>query len=448
LGDYIGQQGIEQVLDFDLRGRDGHQIMEVDARGRIRRKITEDIVKGINNRDFERGKNIRLTIDRDMQKIAWAGLENKVGSVIAMDVNTGEILTMVSRPSFDPTEFGREISHEYWGSILKDENNPMWDRNIQEHYSPGSTFKTISAVAGLETGIIDEKTEIYCNGSFQLGRRRFHCWKKEGHGKVNIYKALRESCDVFFYKLATQMDVDILAKYAMLLGFGSKTGIGLPKETTGLIPTKEWKKKTLKEEWQQGESLSTFIGQSFVLSTPIQLMTAYAAIGNGGKVYRPHYIKEVFNNEGEIIKKTTPELISQIKLKPKTVEIIKKALFEVVNSPTGTAFWYKGSGINMAGKTGTSQVVRFSQDKIYSKCEQLEYRFRHHGLFVAFAPYQDPKIAVAVVVEHGCHGSSAAAPIARDIITEYMKKYHNEMLVRFIASEKKENLVKAKEDEE
>jgi len=448
LGDYIGQQGIEQVLDFDLRGRDGHQIMEVDARGRIRRKITEDIVKGINNRDFERGKNIRITIDRDMQKIAWAGLENKVGSVIAMDVNTGEILTMVSRPSFDPTEFGREISHEYWGSILKDENNPMWDRNIQEHYSPGSTFKTISAVAGLETGIIDEKTEIYCNGSFQLGRRRFHCWKKEGHGKVNIYKALRESCDVFFYKLATQMDVDILAKYAMLLGFGSKTGIGLPKETTGLIPTKEWKKKTLKEEWQQGESLSTFIGQSFVLSTPIQLMTAYAAIGNGGKVYRPHYIKEVFNNEGEIIKKTTPELISQIKLKPKTVEIIKKALFEVVNSPTGTAFWYKGSGINMAGKTGTSQVVRFSQDKIYSKCEQLEYRFRHHGLFVAFAPYQDPKIAVAVVVEHGCHGSSAAAPIARDIITEYMKKYHNEMLVRFIASEKKENLVKAKEDEE
>jgi penicillin-binding protein 2 len=232
------------------------------------------------------------------------------------------------------------------------------------------------------------------------------------------------------------------------LGFGNKTGIALPKETTGLIPTKAWKMKTLKEEWQHGESLSTFIGQSFVLSTPIQLMTAYAAIGNGGKVYRPHYIKEIFNNEGEIIKKITPELISEIKLKPKTVEIIKRSLFEVVNSPTGTAFWYKGSGINMAGKTGTSQVIRFSQDKIYSKCEQLEYRFRHHGLFVAFAPYQDPKIAVAVVVEHGCHGSSAAAPIARDIITEYMKKYHNEMLARLIASEKKENLVKAKEDDE
>ncbi len=448
LGDQIGQQGIEDVLDFDLRGKDGHQIMEVDARGRIRRKITEDIVKGINNLDFERGRNIRLTIDRDLQKIAYAALENKVGSAIAMDVNTGEILAMVSRPSFDPTEFGREISHEYWSSILKDENNPMWDRNIQEHYSPGSTFKTITAVAGLEAGLIDEKTEIYCNGYYPLGRRRFHCWKKEGHGKVDVYKALRESCDVFFYKLATQMDVDVLAKYAKLLGFGKKTGIALPRETSGLIPTKEWKKRTLKEEWQQGETLSTFIGQSFVLSTPIQLLTSYAALGNGGKVYQPHYVKEVFNNEGEIIKKINPQLISEIKLKPKTVEIIKQSLYEVVNSPTGTAFWYKGNGINMAGKTGTSQVVRFSQDKIYTKCEQLEYKFRHHGLFVAFAPHQDPKIAVAVVVEHGCHGSSAAAPVARDIITEYMKKYHNEMLARFIASAKKENVVKSKEDDE
>lgn len=448
LGDYIGQQGIEEVLDVELRGKDGHQIMEVDARGRMRRLITEDIVKGINNKDFERGKNIRLTIDRDLQRVAWAALENKVGSAIAMDVNTGEILAMVSRPSFDPSEFGREISYQYWGSILKNENNPMRDRNIQEHYSPGSTFKTISAVAGLESGVIDEKTEINCNGFFQLGRRRFHCWKKEGHGKVNIYKALRESCDVFFYKLATQLDVDVLAKYSRLLGFGRKTGIALPRETVGLIPDKDWKKKTLKEEWQQGESLSTFIGQSFVLTTPIQLLISYAALANGGKVYRPQYIKEVFNNDGEIIKKINPELISEIKLKPKTVEIIKQGLSEVVNSPTGTAFWYKGNGINMAGKTGTSQVVRFSQDKIYTKCEQLEYKFRHHGLFVAFAPYQDPKIAVAVVVEHGCHGSSAAAPVARDIITEYMKKYQGEMLARFIASGKKENVVNGKEEEE
>ncbi len=448
LGDFIGQQGIEEVLDIDLRGEDGHQIIEVDARGRVRRKITEDILKGVNNKDFKRGKNIRLTIDKDLQKVAWASLEGKVGSAMAMDVNTGEILAMVSRPSFDPSEFGREISHEYWGSILKDENNPMWDRNIQEHYSPGSAFKTISAVAGLETGMIDEKTEVVCNGYFKLGLRRFHCWKKEGHGRVDIYKALRESCDIFFYKLATQMDVDVLAKYAKLLGFGKKTGINLPRETTGLIPTKEWKKKSLKEEWQQGETLSTFIGQSFVLTTPIQLLTSYAALANGGKVYRPHFIKEIFNNEGEIVRKSNPELISEIKLKSKTTEIIKKALYEVVNSPTGTAYWFKGNGINMAGKTGTSQVVRFSQDKIYTKCEQLEYRFRHHGLFVAFAPFLDPKIAVAVIVEHGCHGSSAAAPVARDIITEYLKKYHGEMLARFIASAKKEKVVETKREEE
>ncbi len=448
LGDIIGQQGIEEVLDFDLRGKDGHQIMEVDARGRVRRKITEDIVPGVNNKDFERGKNIRLTIDRDLQKVAWAALENKVGSAIAMDVNTGEILAMVSRPSFDPTEFGREISHTYWSSILKDENNPLWDRNIQEHYSPGSTFKTISLLAGLESGIIDEKTEVICNGSYKLGLRKFHCWKKEGHGRVDVYKALRESCDVFFYKLATQMDVDILGKYAKLLGFGKKTGIGLPRETTGLIPTKEWKKANLKEEWQQGESLSTFIGQSFVLATPVQLLVSYAAIANGGKVFRPHFIKEIFNNEGEIVKKVKPEIISEIKLKPKTVEILRRGLYEVVNNPSGTAYWYKGNGIHMAGKTGTSQVVRFSQDKIYSKCEQLEYKFRHHGLFVAFAPDNDPKIAVAVIVEHGCHGSSAAAPVARDIVTEYLKKYHGEMLARFIASGKNEKVTQGKEEEE
>jgi penicillin-binding protein 2 len=242
--------------------------------------------------------------------------------------------------------------------------------------------------------------------------------------------------------------VDILAKYATVLGFGKKTGVSLPRETTGLIPTKDWKKKSLKEEWQQGETLSTFIGQSFVLSTPIQLLMSYSALANGGKVYRPHYIKEIFNNEGQIIKKVNPELISEIKLKQKTSEIIKKALFEVVNSPTGTAYWFKGNGINMAGKTGTAQVVRFSQDKIYTKCEQLEYKFRHHGLFVAFAPFNDPKIAVAVVVEHGCHGSSAAAPVARDIVTEYLKKYHGEMLARFIASGKKEKVVRIKSEEE
>jgi penicillin-binding protein 2 len=374
-------------------------------------------------------------------------MDQKVGSVIAMDVNNGEILAMISRPSFDPSEFGKGVSQKYWSSLLKDENNPLRDRNIQEHFSPGSTFKTISAIAGLEEGIIDEKTETFCNGSFKMGTRRVHCWKKEGHGKVNVVKALRESCDVFFYKLATQMDINILAKYAFLFGLGKKTGIDLPRETTGLIPTREWKRKNIKEEWQGGETLSVMIGQSFVLTTPIQLLQAYAALANGGKIYRPHYIKEVFNNDGEILKKGEGEVVSSFRLKPKTLEIVKKGLFEVVNSPHGTAYSFRGEGINMVGKTGTSQVVRLSQDKIYLKCEQLNFKYRHNGLFVGFGPADDPKIAVAVVVEHGCHGSSAAAPVARDIIAAYMKKYHGDLLAKYLKTQKKDNLVRVQEDE-
>ncbi|MFZ9001598.1 MAG: penicillin-binding protein 2 [Bacteriovoracaceae bacterium] len=424
LGDFIGHSGVEEKFDKTLRGKDGYQFIEVDARGRVRKTILENnIYKGIKNKKITAGNNIRLTIDRDLQVEAYKALDGKVGSAVAIDVHSGEVLAMVSRPGYDPTQFSRGLTSQYWSSLVNDEHNPLRDRAIQEHYSPGSTYKTITAIAGLEEKLINEKDEVHCPGYFVLGRRRFHCWKKNGHGKVNVVKAIRESCDVFFYKLATKLDIDVLAKYSKALGLGTKSGISLPREIPGLIPTKDWKLKSSGEEWQLGETLSCVIGQSFVLTTPLQLAMSYMTLANGGVLYKPRIVKEVFDNDGNITYSGQKTVISKNTISPKTMNLIKKGLYQVVNHPKGTAWWYRGRGIKMAGKTGTSQVVRFSSDKIYHKCEDLEYKYRHHGLFTAYAPEHNPRIAISVVVEHGCHGSSAAAPVARAIATKYMEKY-------------------------
>ncbi|MCY4524737.1 MAG: penicillin-binding transpeptidase domain-containing protein, partial [Halobacteriovoraceae bacterium] len=307
------------------------------------------------------------------------------------------------------------------------DKNPLRDRTIQEHYSPGSTFKLITAIAAMEEGIVDENTLIPCKGVFRSGRRNFHCWRWSGHGKVNVVQALRESCDVYFYKIATKLDIDILARYARLFGLGRKTGVGLPRETTGLIPTKEWKKKRNGKDWHQGETLSCAIGQSYILTTPIQLALTYAVIANGGKLFKPRIIKEIFSNSGEIKQKDEPEVVSQIDLGTKTLAYVKRGLYEAVNTRKGTAWHSRGENINMAGKTGTSQVIRMSAEKLFSKCEENEYKHRHHALFVGYAPEDKPEVAVSVVVEHGCQGSKVAAPIARDIITTYMNKYHHKL---------------------
>lgn len=437
LGDFIGQAGIEQQHDLFLRGTDGHEFVEVDARGRIKRHLRSDnIFQGIENKSAVPGNNIRLTIDRDMQLSAYNALEGRVGSAVAIDVKTGEVLAMVSRPSFDPAQFSRGISPAYWKSLISNENNPLRDRSIQEHYSPGSTFKPITILAALETGIIDENTEVNCSGSFRLGSRRYRCWKRHGHGKVDIQKAIRESCDIYFYKIGVKIDIDTLAKYANIFGLGEKLGIRLPRETKGLIPTKEWKKKKTGRTWQKGETLSCVIGQSYVLATPLQLAVAYSAIANGGKIYKPQLIKEIFSNSGEIVKKMKPELISSSKINKKNLDLVREGLYQVVNSKKGTAWWYRAEGTEVAGKTGTSQVIQFSGDKIFAKCEENEYRFRHHGLFTGYAPADDPKIAISVIVEHGCHGSSAASPVASSIATTYMRKYLPEKMKMYIERKK------------
>jgi penicillin-binding protein 2 len=440
LGDFIGQSGLEEEFDLYLRGEDGHEFMEVDARGRMRRHLgtTHNLFAGIKNKAAEPGHNIRLTIDRDLQLSAYESLGDKVGGVVVVDVHSGEILSMVSKPSFDPTQFSKGLTLSYWSELINNPLNPLRDRTIQEHYSPGSVYKTVTAIAGLEEDIIDPEEEIMCRGTFRLGRRVYHDWKRSGHGMTDVYKSLRESVDVYYYKLATELDIDVLARYSKLLGFGRKTGIELPQETSGLIPTREWKKKRNGEDWQLGETLSCAIGQSYVLTTPLQLAMAYAAIANEGKLMRPQVVKEIFSNNGEVIRKTEPEVVDEMNFDEKTYKAIKRGLYEVVNKKGGTAWWYRGRGIRMAGKTGTSQVRSMTSKELFSKCSEMPYDSRHHGLFVAYAPAENPQVAVSVIVEHGCSGSSSAAPIARDVLTTYMKKYQPEVYAEYEEEDRKE----------
>lgn len=427
LGDRIGKLGLEQRMETVLRGNDGAKLVEVDALGRIRgEKNRGRVLANSETKPEIPGNNLILTIDQDLQTAAAETFGDKSGAVVAIKPDTGEILSMVSRPSFNPTEFSRGVSSKTWQALLGDEKKPLRDKSIQDHYPPGSTFKTVTAIAALEEGIIDENFKVGCSGSIRVGNRTYHCHKKEGHGEVTIYNALVKSCDVFFWRVAQRMGIDQIAAWAMHLGLGKKTGIPLAQETSGLIPTEAWKQNRLKQPWHPGETLHQAIGQGYVLTTIIQLANTYATIANGGNMHRPFVVKAIESNDGKVIKEFKPEVIDNTQLKPETYRIIKKALWGVLNDQAGTAYSQRLPGMDVAGKTGTSQVISLSADKIYHKCENMPYSHRHHGLFAAFAPIDKPKIAVAVIAEHACHGGSGAAPVAKAIIKKYLEKHYPE----------------------
>ncbi|MCM2278226.1 MAG: penicillin-binding protein 2 [Oligoflexia bacterium] len=425
LGDSIGKFGLEQRLENVLRGIDGEELKEVDALGRIKLDKSKGRVRGImENKPAVPGKNLVLTLDQDLQTAANKAFGEHIGSMVAIDPRNGEILAMLSRPSFDPTEFSRGISPALWNKLLTNPNHPLRDKTLQDHYSPGSTFKIITAIAGLEEGVIDEKTTFNCTGNMRFGNRTYHCWSKHGHGNMNVVSAITQSCDVFFYKIAQKLkSVDQIAKWSMLLGLGRKTGIDLAREVPGLIPTEEWKRKRFNQPWNDGETLSVAIGQSFVLTTALQLANAYAAIANGGTLYKPHIVKQVETYEGQVIQETKPEILSRIDFPARDIALVKQGLWGVTNTPHGTAFRSGLAGMDFVGKTGTAQTIRLNPDKLYGKCETWKFSERHNALFVGFAPQENPVIAVAVIGEHGCHGSTTAAPIAQAVVKTYLQKY-------------------------
>lgn len=422
--DLVGNGGVELTWDAKLRGQNGYEFIEVDARGRKKPRIhTHNLFEGIKDRIPVSGNNIKLTIDLDLQQIADDGIGTQVGSVVVMDVRNGEILVMTSKPSFSPAVFSEKLTSKYWNSLLFDPRKPLIDRNVQQHYSPGSTLKPFTAITLLEEGKITEKTRINCSGSFPFGRKVYHCWKKQGHGAIDIVGAIRESCNIFFWQNLARLSIDTLHRYYSMFGFGEKTGINLPQEVPGLNPSTKWKLDRLKQSWQQGETLSVGIGQSFFLASTLQLARAYAAIANEGKVFKPHLVKEITDQNGKSVYRDTPELVREIKLKPNTWKYVKMGLHDVVMDPRGSGQRSRPLKTSMAGKTGTSQVRSFSANKIYDLCELNPYESRHHGLFVGYAPADNPKIAMAIIIEHACHGSTAAAPIASKIADKYFEKY-------------------------
>ena len=407
-GDYTGKSGIEKSWESFLHGTDGGRQIEVDARGRFLRTV-EDSGSSVGN-------TVMLTIDLEMQKVVEQALGDRAGAAVAMDVNTGEILAFASSPEFDPALFTGRMPPEKWKEYLEDQRHPLENKALKGMYPPGSTFKIITALAGLEEGLIDQHTGIDCPGYYKFGNSTFKCWDKKGHGHVELKKALRESCDVYFYKLAERLGVDRIAAYAKRFGLGAPLGIGLDNEKGGVIPTQEWKMKRFGKKWFQGETLSVGIGQGYVLTTPVQLASMIATVANEGTVYQPHLVKRIVDSEGRSLKEFPPVVTRRTGIKPESYRLVKEGLFAVVNEPHGTGGMARLSEIKVAGKTGSSQVVKLRDSK-----GEVPYQFRDHALFVAFAPYENPEVAVAVIVEHGEHGGSAAAPIAGRVLRAYFE---------------------------
>lgn len=397
-GDYIGKNGIERSWEKDLHGSDGGRQLEVDARGRVLRTISE-VYPTVGN-------SVVLTINANLQKQAERAFGDQAGAAVAMDVNTGEILAFVSNPSFDPALFSGKLPADIWKEYLEDKRHPLENKALSGQYPPGSTFKVITALAGLENGKIDDKTTVNCTGSYDLGTSTFKCWNHRGHGITNLKKALRESCDVYFYQLGERLGVDAIAATAKQFMLGAPLGIGLLHEKGGFIPTAEWKLKRFGKRWYHGETLPVAIGQGYVLMTPIQMASMIATVANEGSVFRPHLVKRIVDSDGKTLKEFKPELLGTTGISADKFKLVKQGLFAVVNDPGGTGGMARLYDVHVAGKTGSAQVVKLRDSKMATP-----WQFRDHALFVAFAPYEKPEIAVAVVVEHGEHGGSAAAPI-------------------------------------
>ncbi len=449
-GDIIGKSGLEEYLEREIRGEDGMQLVQVDAYGRETATQTPNIYgEQIKDKESVPGYTAVLTIDKTMQEAAYNSFthDGRIGGVIAMKSN-GEVLAWVSTPGYDPNEFAAGITPQTWSTLVNDKFKPLRNKVIQDYFSPGSTFKPYMAVAALSEKVITPTTIINCPGSIHFGKRDFHDSVKGGHGNITVFEAIERSSNIFFYKMGIALGVDKMYAYISQFGIGQKTGIELPRENAGLMPNSAWKKQALGEDWQPGENLTAAIGQGFVVATPIQMAVGYNTIGNGGKVVRPFVIKKIVDNDGKTVRETQPLIVRDltqvqstgIHVDPETFKVVKDAMRRVVQGPRGTAKRVNIPGADIAGKTGTTQVMGFAASDIYTLCEKRPLEQRHHGWFVAFAPAENPEIAVAALAEHSCHGASGAGPVVHDIMKAYFEKYHPEMIADYL---KKERAIKA-----
>ena len=407
-GDIVGKFGVEKTWDEALRGRSGGRQIEVDASGKRLATIEE--------LPTQTGHSLVLTIDIDLQKQAEDALGGQPGAVVVLDVSNGEVLAVASAPTFDPSVFARGISTEEWRMVRDDPLYPMTNRAIQGQYPPASTFKIISAAAALAEGVVTPDTRAYCPGHMQVGRRRFRCWRQRGHGNVDLRRALAESCDVYFYQLSRQLGIQTIAAYARLFGLDKPLGIGLPYEAGGIIPDRAWKQKQIGEPWYLGETVSTVIGQGYVTATPLQMAAVAAAVANGGTVYRPRVVKQVIATNGEVVKSQTPDVVSVTGIAAEHLRVITEGMIDVVHKTYGTGRRAQVPNVRVAGKTGTAQVA----SGLGGSSQQIARRLRDHAWFVAFAPADAPKIAVACLLEHAAYGGGkVAAPVVQKVLSAY-----------------------------
>ncbi len=403
----VGKGGLEKTLDPYLRGKAGSSEVEVNVVGRE--------VRELNSLQSREGSRVVLSIDAELQRFAQQRMEaERSASSVVMDVHTGEIYALASYPAYDPNYFTNGISHERWEELREDLALPLTNKAVAGQYPPGSTFKMVTALAALEAGVVNEGTHAFCPGHYDFGNTRFHCWKKGGHGSVNVVSALAESCDTYFYKLSTELGIKRIAAMARKLGLGDKFPIELNEERAGLVPDEAWKKKKYGQSWHPGETVIASIGQGYMLATPLQLAVMTARIANGKKAVKPWlsgYIGETLVEHGGW---------DDLNINPKHLEIVMRGMSDVCNSQRGTGYGARITepGMEMAGKSGTAQVKRITKQERAAgvKNEDLPWHFRHHALFVGYAPLTNPRYACAVVVEHGVGGSKAAAPIVRDLL--------------------------------
>jgi penicillin-binding protein 2 len=410
-GDIVGKSGVEQYYNDILMGKDGSRREVVDSRGRVVGKMDE--VPAVP------GKQLRLTIDLDIQIAAEQAIGDKNGAIVAMNPKTGEILAMVSRPTFDPNQFAVRLTKGYWNQLINDQDKPLLNKAIQAQLAPGSTFKIIMATAGLQEGVA-QTLNVHCNGSAVFYGRRFGCWVKGGHGSVTLPKAIYQSCDVFFYTLAEKLGIEKIAKWATALGLGQKTGVDLPQEVSGVMPSEEWKIRNFRQKWFAGETISVGIGQGAVATTPIQLMRAIAAVSTDGKLVRPHIVDfdnlpaDMVGHFKEVAARTPDE--TTVPIDPQNWDLITDAMAQVTD-PIGTAPSAHIPGVDMAGKTGSAQTVSLATRAKFANNEE----FAQNGWFVGFTPRRNPDIIVCVLFQGGEHGKLAAR-LAAQVVKAFVDK--------------------------
>lgn len=412
--DYIGKIGIEQSYENELHGTTGIQRVEVDSAGREVRTVSSTAPIS--------GNDLTLTLDVKLQSVAEQAFGDYRGAMVAIDPSNGEVLAFVSKPGYDPNLFIDGIDEQSWNELSNSLDMPLNNRALRGQYPPGSTIKPFMALAGLTYNTRTPKQTISDPGFFTLpgNRHRYRDWKQDGHGIVDLFKSIVVSCDTYYYGLATEMGIGNIASFMSQFGFGKQTGIDLEGEVSGLLPSEEWKQRRYKQIWYPGDTVSVGIGQGYSLVTPLQLAAATATLANDGIFHRPHLVKKIERNSNNaVIATTAPQAVQQVNLKAEHLDLVKRAMI-AVTKPGGTAAW-AGNGVPyvMAGKTGTAQVINIKQGEKYDE-KKIDERHRDHAWFIAFAPVEQPKIALVVLVENGGHGSSTAAPIARKVLDYFM----------------------------